>query len=150
MDRFDRIIRGSIVFAFASLIVIPFLVIAGLIASYEEPTPAESFRDIVGQDPARYTGIQHFSDIGIDVSHHFRFEFADAADIDALIVSHRLRPNPSLRPLLNNKQPEWYAPDTVPPSPNGRRYSSDRTIEPVNSLFVDYQEKIAYFVYEDF
>lgn len=153
-DRFDRTWATGIKAVFGILLAIPVLLVFGLvgygISQHRNPTPEEWFRRIVEVDPGQYTEIQHFMDEGIDVSHHFRFQFRDEADIHSIIRRHQLSRDLLGSPLRNQFQPDWYTPELVPLFPFGAVLSNDSYPDVRYTLFVDYKAKTAFFVYEAF
>lgn len=148
-DRYDRVIRLATITALSLLIIVPIAVVGSVIVigitDYKEPTSEEWFNTVIELDASRFANIRHYSVQGIDFSHHFKFTFDDAADIDAIISTHILSRSSRASPLQCSSLPDWYTPSSVRHFPFGRRYTTDAGFPDVYSLFVDDQNRVAYF-----
>ena len=109
-----------------------------------ESSPDEAkrwFQTVVAADPSAFSDIRHFTDQGIDFSHHFRFRFSDIDDVAVLAQQHGLTLDPSAGLLDLPQLPAWYDPESV--TAGAQRYSIGGS-EPL-ILIVDPERKIAYF-----
>jgi hypothetical protein len=109
-----------------------------------ESSPQEArewFKTVVNAAPSSFTDIQHYTDQGIDFSHHFRFVFADVDELRPIIEYHGLTEAPNTLPMHMDHLPDWYDPFNVPA--DALRYGCDG-YEPI-LLIVDTDAKIAYF-----
>ena len=109
-----------------------------------ESSPQESerwFKTVVQFEPSLFTDIQHYTDQGIDVSHHFRFRFTDAEDLAPIIKHHELAPTQSGEPTPLEGLPDWYDPHAAPI--DAPKFGCSGA-EPI-LLIVDPDAKIAYF-----
>lgn len=109
-----------------------------------ESTPSEAqrwFETVVQDDPSSFTDIQHYTDQGIDFSHHFRFRFTDVDDLTPIINHHGLTPTQNVAPMHLEDLPLWYNPTGVPA--NAPRFACGGP-EPI-LMIVDPDAGIAYF-----
>lgn len=109
-----------------------------------ESSPQEArtwFKTVVNADPSSFTNIQHYTDQGIDFSHHFRFVFSNVDELRPIIENHGLTEAPNTRPMHIDHLPDWYDPFNF--SADALRYGCGGN-EPI-LLIVDPDAKIAYF-----
>lgn len=109
-----------------------------------ESTPHEAkrwFKTVVHEDLSPFTDIQHYTDQGIDFSHHFRFRFANLENLTPIIKHHGLTSTQSIEPMQLDGLPDWYDPYSVPDE--APRFGGGGA-EP-RLLIVDPNTKIAYF-----
>lgn len=105
------------------------------------PNEAERwFKTVVHDDTSSFGEIQHYTDQGIDFSHHFKFEFEDIDDLLSIVHKHNLTPTDA-EPMYLEHLPSWYDPYRVPA--NAVRFGCGGP-EPA-LLIVDPSAKIAYF-----
>ncbi|WP_158231103.1 hypothetical protein [Rhodopirellula bahusiensis] len=109
-----------------------------------ESSPQEAqnwFETIVHEDASAFNDIQHYTDQGIDFSHHFRFRFNAIDDLTVLIKKHDLTRNPNAEPIQTFGLPPWYTPSEVPEdAPKFERHGSEPIL-----LFIDPAKNVAYF-----
>ena len=94
---------------------------------------------MVQNEASSFGNIQHFTDQGIDFSHHFKFEFTEIGDLLSIIRRHDLTPT-RVEPTRMGHLPSWYDPYGVPPDAPKFGHGGS---EPV-LLTVDPTAKIAY------
>jgi hypothetical protein len=118
------------------------LAMLGTQSGESAPDDAERwFKIVVDDDPSPFTGIQHYTDQGIDYSHHFRFQFSDVEDLTSIVNRHGLGLAPRGEPMQLEGLPSWYDPCGVP----SEALRFDRGgAEPI-LLIVDPSAKVAFF-----
>ncbi|KLU06769.1 hypothetical protein RISK_001083 [Rhodopirellula islandica] len=106
------------------------------------PDEAERwFKTVVDSDPSPFTGIQHYTQQGIDFSHFFRFRFSDFEDLTPIVKSHGLSLTQRDEPMRLEGIPSWYDSSGIPA--DALRFGRGGA-EPI-LLIVDPSSRVAYF-----
>ena len=150
-DRYDELMRGSIValFFIVPLAVIVYLItlLCGLFAATPPRNTHDWFRIVISVDPGEFDAIHHYTAQGIDFSHHFKFVFDEDSDVDAIISANGMNYYGTAVGLDTVSLPEWYDLKSYPTI--SRRFQTRRGDE-VRILFIDDDAKIAFFEMHSF
>ncbi len=135
----------AIVGGFFAVLTVCVVVVALLISATGESSPKRArtwFETVVRVKAKPFKNIQHYTDQGIDFSHHFRFEYNDEIDLKPIIVINGLsQTDKSASTMHLNGLPTWFSPKDV--SEASIKFRRDGT-EPI-VMIVDPQSKTLYY-----